>query len=295
MNNENLFDNWYFLNPVNQRGITSITETGYMVDRWTFTKNSSVSFTVTLNNGINVTTSNNGVCYFGQTLENPDIYLSKTYTASLLLSDNIVRSWTVQMPDSLTSNTVRVFKDDNNNMSLEVWCNTKGILFQFNNLSTFNSFTLTAAKLEEGLYQTLAHQNTNGKWIINETPNYGEQLLKCLRYLFVLKSNNSYYEISCGRTNGDKSGMYFPYSFLIPFRVVPTLVVNDISLVNIYNLNIDVHPNNLELYYYNTNYAGVCSVTLRADTSNIAPQISNEQPYLLNIKTGGLLIFSAEL
>ena len=36
----NLLDNWYFANPVNQRGQTSYTGTGYTVDRWErFTEN----------------------------------------------------------------------------------------------------------------------------------------------------------------------------------------------------------------------------------------------------------------
>lgn len=44
--------------------------------------------------------------------------------------------------------------------------------------------TWLAAKLELGSQQTLAHQE-NGVWVLNEIPNYGEQLRRCQRYCFV--------------------------------------------------------------------------------------------------------------
>ena len=42
--------------------------------------------------------------------------------------------------------------------------------------------TFVAAKLELGSQQTLAHQDENGVWQLNEIPNYGEQLARCQRY-----------------------------------------------------------------------------------------------------------------
>ena len=45
------------------------------------------------------------------------------------------------------------------------------------------TFTVKAVKLELGSQQTLAHQDANGAWVLNEIPDYGEQLLKCQRYL----------------------------------------------------------------------------------------------------------------
>ena len=37
------------------------------------------------------------------------------------------------------------------------------------------------AKLELGSDQTIAHQE-NGEWVLNEIPDYGEQLARCQRY-----------------------------------------------------------------------------------------------------------------
>ena len=48
--------------------------------------------------------------------------------------------------------------------------------------------TFVAAKLELGTHQTLAHQDENGNWVLNEIPNYGEQLARCQRYAKVYGS-----------------------------------------------------------------------------------------------------------
>ena len=50
--------------------------------------------------------------------------------------------------------------------------------------------TFVAAKLELGSQQTLAHQDADGNWVLNEIPDYGEQLARCQRYQLYL-SNNS--------------------------------------------------------------------------------------------------------
>ena len=43
---------------------------------------------------------------------------------------------------------------------------------------------IKAAKLELGSQQTLAHQDADGNWVLNEVPNYGEQLRRCQRYFY---------------------------------------------------------------------------------------------------------------
>ena len=46
---------------------------------------------------------------------------------------------------------------------------------------TASNKTVVAAKLELGSEQTLAHKE-NGVWVLNEIPDYGEELTKCQRY-----------------------------------------------------------------------------------------------------------------
>ena len=49
--------------------------------------------------------------------------------------------------------------------------------------------TFIAAKLELGSQQTLAHQDTDGNWVLNEIPDYGEQLRRCQRYFVNFNPN----------------------------------------------------------------------------------------------------------
>lgn len=57
--------------------------------------------------------------------------------------------------------------------------------------------TVKAVKLELGSVQTLAHQDANGNWVLNEIPDYGEQLRRCQRYCYVLSDVEQLYT---GRT-----------------------------------------------------------------------------------------------
>lgn len=54
--------------------------------------------------------------------------------------------------------------------------------------SVAGTFDIKAAKLELGQTQTLAHQE-NGQWVLNEVPDYGEQLRRCQRYCYRLNSH----------------------------------------------------------------------------------------------------------
>lgn len=76
--NRNLLDNWYFMNPVNQRGVSgTISEAGYFIDRWKL-----VSGSVTLTStGITI----NGT--ISQVLENA---AGTNVTASALTTTGIV-------------------------------------------------------------------------------------------------------------------------------------------------------------------------------------------------------------
>lgn len=57
-------------------------------------------------------------------------------------------------------------------------------------VDTKNTFsgTLLAAKLELGSTQTLAHKEGD-RWVINEIPDYGDQLRRCQRYCYRLNSH----------------------------------------------------------------------------------------------------------
>ena len=140
--NPNLLDNWYFENPVNQRGASgTISRLGYFFDRWKL-----VSGSVTINSG--------GIVLNGTIAQVLEYAAGQTVTATVLT------------PDGVTDVTP-VYDDETKTFTV-----------------TTQGKTIRAVKLELGTQQTLAHQE-NGVWVLNEIPDYGEQLRRCQRYCFV--------------------------------------------------------------------------------------------------------------
>ena len=140
--NPNLLDNWYFGNPVNQRGASgTISTEGYFFDRWKL-----VSGSVTINSG--------GIVLNGTIAQVLEYAAGQTVTATVLT------------PDGVTDVTP-VYDDETKTFTV-----------------TTQGKTIRAVKLELGTQQTLAHQE-NGAWVLNEIPDYGEQLRRCQRYCFV--------------------------------------------------------------------------------------------------------------
>lgn len=173
MVNPNLLDNWYFGNPVNQRGQTTYSGAGYSIDRWK-TQNDT---NLTVGDGF---CTLNGLWDIRQILEN----LPKaTYTASILFRNS-------------TANALQIIVGNNTGVdnSVAISHDASGVLagtisnINFSNfiisLSGGGSVDIIAVKLELGTQQTLAHQE-NGVWVLNEIPDYGEQLRRCQRYCFV--------------------------------------------------------------------------------------------------------------
>lgn len=140
--NPNLLDNWYFGNPVNQRGASgTISTEGYFFDRWKL-----VSGSVAINSG--------GIVLNGTIAQVLEYAAGQTVTATVLT------------PDGVTDVTP-VYDDETKTFTV-----------------TTQGKTIKAVKLELGTQQTLAHQE-NGAWVLNEIPDYGEQLRRCQRYCFV--------------------------------------------------------------------------------------------------------------
>lgn len=78
--------------------------------------------------------------------------------------------------------------------------------------------TIRAVKLELGTQQTLAHQE-NGVWVLNEIPDYVEQLRKCRRYLYVQSGSM----MVCGVLTGSKKSLTLAIPVPAPMRSLPSL------------------------------------------------------------------------
>ena len=81
---------------------------------------------------------------------------------------------------------------------------------------------LTAAKLELGSVQALAHQDADGAWVLNEVPDYAEQERRCMRYLLRQKTTGK--EMFAAMV-GSTGRMYFSVPLPVPMRTAPAVTV----------------------------------------------------------------------
>lgn len=174
----------YYAAPENVvRGYTGAV---YGPDRWLFDGSNAAMLIEDSGLHFVFTASATGNEAIHQRFDNPGRYSGKIVTYSMLGSTDIsfgmlllvngsifgsansgvvtgetLFSKTVTLPDNITS--------------LEAYYYPK-------NSSGAGEAYVSGCKLELGTQQTLAHQDANGNWVLNEIPDYGEQLLRCQRY-----------------------------------------------------------------------------------------------------------------
>lgn len=176
--NPNLLDNWYFGNPVNQRGqsaYSGLSSGQYTIDRW---KVGGTDVTVA-DGAIDVSGGNNST--FIQDLESG---VSGPLTLSVLIS--AIGTGTTRACVRYTDGSTYQGNPLAVGLNVVTLNSSKPVsrVFLFTNAA--NSYTLKAIKLEIGSQQTLAHLE-NGVWVLNAIPNYGEQLARCQRYFYTAR------------------------------------------------------------------------------------------------------------
>lgn len=191
VSNRNLLDNWYFADPINQRGQTEYTGEVYSIDRWR-----NYGSTCTLQDGyisIYYPGTNKS---FGQTIEDKSIVFQEV-TLSLLLLDGTLLSGSGRLPDNASNYTNTVLLHSQNcALTIQYLNGHLLVLIQCNQGNTIN---IRAAKLELGDHQTLAHQDASGNWVLNDPPpDKALELAKCQRhyregYLSYVNFDNIWY------------------------------------------------------------------------------------------------------
>ena len=181
LSNPNLLDNWYFGNPVNQRGQTSYTGAGYGIDRWRIGSEG----TLTIEDGyITFASSDATLRNLEQVLETLEV---GKYTISLLAENAAGTNLIVGVGSEFRSVSISTNEKQVVSRTFDVTTKTSGTVY----IQTGNGqIKLYAAKLELGSQQTLAHQDANGNWVLNEIPDYGEQLRRCQRYFQVFATES---------------------------------------------------------------------------------------------------------
>lgn len=176
--NQNLLDNPGF--SINQRGVTTGIPSGaYGPDRWIVYNSQSEN--VTIQNGAVLPVN-------GSVLQRLDAVTiaaltGRAVTASALIEQNgslslisgTVASFSASGASQyFTSQNLSILLTDNSTRSIQFFANS--------------ACTLKAVKLELGDTQTLAHQE-NGVWVLNEVPNFQQELAKCQRYQLMIKGD----------------------------------------------------------------------------------------------------------
>ena len=92
--------------------------------------------------------------------------------------------------------------------------------------STDNSAIIIAIKLELGDTQTLAHKE-NGVWVLNEIPDFGEQLRMCQRYYYQSfeGSNPKTNKGACAFIAGAASSAPMALAFPVEMRTTPVVKI----------------------------------------------------------------------
>lgn len=200
ISNRNLLDNWYFANPVNQRGQTSYMAGGYTIDRW---NKSADNLWLSLQSGFArlEKTAETGYPMITQLFDSDitDFLIGKEVTASVLTSEGLFFK-TFTIPSG--SFDLIGFDLGSTNFVCNLYRGFSLPMFRI--LSKTGSavgifVNLIAVKLELGTVSTLAHQDADGNWMLNDPPpNYAEELAKCQRYQLVLNSNETGASLASG-------------------------------------------------------------------------------------------------
>lgn len=297
----NLLDNWYFGNPVNQRGQTSLaTNASYFIDRWRIRNDGTYAVSI-VDGGIRIP---GGAAFTGimQSIENGMTDLAgKTVTLSALVT-TATGPYVLQMCDGTTSS------DGGNSIGQTTFSGgglksvTLTLPDSFTNeyLNVFvghlagdSGTTLTplAMKLELGDTQTLAHQDGDGNWVLNEIPNFGEQLARCQRYFVRMQgSSDSYNYLALGMGNAaDKmySTIYFPTAM----RTVPVVSSNDVSGIYAYKPGTTIQGSSIGLQCWSVVPGGVVWVVV---SLTCAKEVG-EYVYRLRTISGIYIDFTADL
>lgn len=171
----NLLDNWYFVNPINQRGLDSYANSSglYGIDRWKILSGLSNFCYVEINDGyvsiVNANTTPGNYIYVAQYFEHDITPAGVPRTVSIMDKDGIVRSSTnSNVINWVYGDGIYIYQGDAKSLNIR--------------LDAGKRLDMKAIKLELGPSQTIAHQDIAGNWMLNEIPDYGEQLARCQRY-----------------------------------------------------------------------------------------------------------------
>ncbi len=226
----NLLDNAYFVGggsqqgrgqfPINQRGGGTSQQTIYSgdttyFDRWRGSANISA---IIEEDGVTISSSAaSGGVSFSQRMSLEPL-LGKTVTGSVLTADGTLYTGTGTLPSTVpTSGNTYAFSVDTSvgGFQLAYVSARQTLEFTLTLPGAGRSIKLAAAKLEEGETQTLCRNvgtTASPVWVLNETPDYATELMKCQRYLYVFNKAKRRYTIVALGMASDSTNCSFLFS-----------------------------------------------------------------------------------
>lgn len=304
---ENLLDNWFFVGgnttnaygvfPINQRAQSSYTTDGWGIDRW---KQTVPSVTLA-SDGVTLANTGSSNKSITQNLNAPySFWIGKKLTASVLWSDGTLKTGSLTVPsgDSSSGTAYHNFYSESSSggvLARLIVTNASNVDFNLR-ISAGTTVKLAAVKLELGDTQTLAHLD-GSDWVVNEIPDYGEQLTKCQRYMWRLLARGAYTGIGIAFTSTNANTAYL-------------VVYNPVAMVDVSASNITVTPSSAGAiiltqvaadpgsgsgYYttaieYSSGSTPVLTPLKLTSTGNLTPS----SPYRCVLKTGEYIQISRE-
>lgn len=227
--NPNLLDNPWF--TVNQRDATTVsTNQAYIADRWKTTYGSG-GFTATRNADGTITVEPTLSTSYGAMVQvlptDPATALKgKVATGSVMMSDGTIISGTVTLTSSGSQD---IISNSGDGVSL-VWnANNNNLYLR----SHTEAHTFKAVKLELGTVSTLAN---------DAPPDYGTELLKCMRYFVRLNAPYTGNGFAVGRATTDGTGCRVFFPLPVPLRTSPTIAVNSIGNLRLFGNGSEITP-----------------------------------------------------
>ena len=295
--NRNLLDNWYFGAPVNQRGKTTYSGTGYGIDRW---KAEAVTPNVTTIKDGYIELSQNAL--ISEILEEPYSLCGKQVTVSALTTTGLCSATaTVPSKEELSAITtdetigVSYFAVNGNSTGYVCLQHSKEHTTKVM-LRAYSGYTVgvIAVKLEMGSQQTLAHQE-DGAWVLNEIPDYGEELTKCMRYLQIISTpyDTSGNGVAIGYANNTVD-LWVPIPLAVPMRIspTPTIPTGGVSLFKVGKTSGSPKDVTRATGGWAMQTGGACSMRSLIFTSS---DLTAGETYALFMRQGAQIVLSAEL
>lgn len=236
----NLLDNWYFADPVNQRGNTEYTALGYTIDRWKISAGQSGSMKLSIGDTyVGITAGADSYTRVDQVFEGSTDLYGVTVTGSALFEDGTLWSGSGVFPsavDGVYSTTV-LYSNSAHSLLLQTAGNGSSILRITANAGI--TINVKAVKLELGTQQTLARKAVDGTWtLIDPPPNKAEELAKCQRYFYRKKGTGPYSYYGNGYINSANDAFIFVN---VPeMRVAPTVAASGKFILSIPGTAISV-------------------------------------------------------